>query len=213
LARRPVEWQPTQSADPRRFAPSAPRNRDPIFEVLLPLLPERGTVLEVAAGSGQHAAYFASKLPSIDWVPSDRDAECLASIAAWAAIDRSVNLWPPIFLDTTQEMWPITRAHAVVNINMVHIAPFTACQGLMRGAARVLLEGGFLYMYGPYKIGGRHTSAGNEAFDEHLRQEDKTWGIRDVDEVAAEAAFRGLELESQVVMPANNLSLVFRKLS
>jgi SAM-dependent methyltransferase len=204
-------WPGAANADPRRFAPSAQRNRDPILEVILPELPKRGTVLEIGSGSGEHAVYFASRLAEIDWVPSDRHPEALASIKAWSDIERHPNLWPPLFLDATQDFWPIQSAQAVLNINMVHIAPWNACEGLMRGTARILDPGGFLYLYGPYKVNGQHLSASTAEFDEQLRTHDPRWGVREVDEVAAEAAKHGFELVRQVHMPAHNLSLLFRR--
>ena len=185
------------------------RNREPILEVLRRVLPAGGTVLEVASGTGEHAAFFARALPALRWQPSDVDPAARASIMAWCAGVPNVN--EPVALDATGDPWPVTHADAVVCINMVHIAPWAACEGLMRGAGRVLAPGGILYLYGPYRLGGAHTAPSNAAFDEGLRRQDPTWGVRDLETVVACAAARGLVVAERVAMPANNLSVVFRR--
>ena len=159
----------SETSDPRQYRPHVARNRDPILDVLRRVLPPKGLVLEVASGSGEHAAYFAQNLPSIDWQPTDQDQQALASVAAHRADAELPNLLPPLPLDVTAAQWPIDRADAVICCNMIHIAPWTACEGLIAGSARVLPTGGLLYLYGPYKIGGRHTAPTNQAFDERLR--------------------------------------------
>lgn len=201
----------TDVADPRIFRPHIARNRDPILAVLRRVLPPRGLVLEIASGSGEHAVYFARALPSLTWQPTDRDAAALASIAAHRAAAGAPNLLPPLKLDVTAETWPVAHADAIVCCNMIHIAPWTACEGLIGGAARVLPVGGILYLYGPYKIGGRHTAPSNAAFDADLRARNPAWGIRDLDDVTALAAGRGLARVETVEMPANNLSVIFRR--
>jgi SAM-dependent methyltransferase len=191
-------------------APAVARNRDPILAVLRRVLPARGTVLEIASGSGEHAVYFAAALPEITWQPTDRDADELRSIAAYRTAAQLPNLLPPLELDAAASRWPMVRADAVVSINMIHIAPWTAAEGLMAGAGRVLAPGGLLYLYGPFKENGRHTAPSNAAFDASLKARDSEWGVRDVAEVSDLAGRHGLVLVDRVVMPANNLSLVFR---
>ena len=201
----------SQSSDPRQFRPHVPRNRDPILDVLRLILPPKGLVLEVASGSGEHAAYFAQNLRALDWQPSDPDQEALASATAHRAEASLPNLLPPLPLDVTAAQWPVDRADMVICCNMIHIAPWAACEGLIAGAARVLAAGGLLYLYGPYKIGGRHTAPTNQAFDERLRAQNPAWGIRDLDDVTALAARHGFALAETVPMPANNLSVIFRR--
>lgn len=200
-----------EAADPRLYRPHVARNRDPILDVLRRMLPTRGLILEIASGSGEHAVHFAQALPSLAWQPSDTDAEALASITAHRAAAHLPNLLPPLKLDVTAQTWPVAYADAIVCCNMIHIAPWKACEGLIAGAARVLPAGGVLYLYGPYKVGGRHTAPSNAAFDADLRARDPAWGIRDLDEVAALAEKHGLTLAETVAMPANNLSVIFRR--
>jgi len=194
-------------------APSAERNRGPIADVLARVLPARGTVLEIAAGSGQHTVHFAARFPALTWQPTDLDDDALASIAAWAADAGLPNVRPPLRLDASADDWPVPAADAVVSINLIHIAPWAAARGLFRGAARVLAAGGgdLLYLYGPYRFDGAFTAPSNAAFDASLRQRDPAWGVRDVRDLEAEAAPHGLRLAEVVAMPANNHSLIFRK--
>ena len=203
--------------DPRRVSPAFARNAKPILSVLDRVLPQGGTVLEVASGPGEHAAFFTRHLaPGRDgwhWQPTDIDPGNLASIDAHARAleEKGEALLPSKHLDTTDIDWPVGRADAVVCINMIHIAPWTACAGLMQGAGRLLPRDGVLYLYGPFKRGGVHNAPSNEAFDASLRARDPSWGIRDLDAVTALAAEHGLALDDTVDMPANNLSVVFRK--
>ena len=197
--------------DARRSAPAAERNAEPIRAVLARVLPAAGLVLEVASGTGQHAAHMARALPGVTWQPSDVDAEALASIAAWVAAAALPNLRAPLALDVTAEAWPIAAADAVVSINLLHIAPWSAALGLVRGAARVLGPGGVLCTYGPYRMGGRFTAPSNESFDASLRASDPDWGVRDARDVEAAAAAVGLALAEVIAMPANNHTLVFRR--
>jgi SAM-dependent methyltransferase len=197
------------SGDARRFAPAAARNREPILDVLRAHLPASGTALEIASGSGEHAVAFAAAFPTLVWQPSDPDPANRASIAAWIAAEGTPNLLPPIDLDATADIWPLATADAVVCINMIHIAPWAACLGLLRGAARLLAPGGLLYLYGPFKRDGMHTAPSNEAFDESLRARDPAWGVRDLGEVCQAA--EGFALAATVAMPANNLSVLFRR--
>ncbi|MDB4968089.1 MAG: hypothetical protein JWN44_3778 [Myxococcales bacterium] len=195
----------------RRSAPATRRNREPIFGVLARVLPPAGLVLEVASGTGEHAVFFAGRLPALTWQPTDRDAANRASIAVWRDEAALPNLQAPLLLDATDERWPVERADAVVCINMIHIAPWAACEGLLRGAARLLPPGAPLYLYGPFRRGGRHTAPSNEAFDGGLRAENRSWGVRDLEEVERVAAAQGLTLAEIVEMPSNNLSLIFRR--
>lgn len=201
------------ASDARRMAPATARNRDPILAVLRRVLPQRGVVLEIASGTGEHAAYFARNLPDMVWQPSDPDAESRESIAAWTEASGASNVRPPLDIDAAAPSWPIDRADAMVCINMVHISPWRATEGLLSGAARILPAGGVLcgvlYLYGPYKRDGRHTAPSNEAFDRDLRQRNPEWGVRDVAEVRNVASVFGLRLQEIVEMPANNLSVIF----
>jgi SAM-dependent methyltransferase len=193
-------------------SPSARRNREPILEVLRERLPAHGLILEIASGSGEHAVYIAGALPGLICQPTDGDARALDSIAAWRAAAGLPNLLEPRKLDVTDPAgWPLEPVAAVVCINMVHISPWAATEGLMAGAERVLPPGGLLYLYGPFREGGRHTAPSNEAFDASLRSRDPSWGVRDLEEVAALAMRHGLELGERIGMPANNLSVVFRR--
>jgi SAM-dependent methyltransferase len=199
----------TSASDPRRLSPSAARNRGPILDVLRRVLPENGLVLEVASGTGEHAVHFARHLPALVWQPSDPDAGSRASIAGWRDSERLPNVLSPLDLDVMSFPWPVAHADAVACINMIHIAPWTATEALMQGAARILPPGGVLYLYGPYKRKGRHTAPSNAAFDRDLRARDAAWGVRDLDDVATAALRHGLQLRETVEMPSNNRSVVF----
>jgi SAM-dependent methyltransferase len=192
-------------------APATARNRDPILAVLRRVLPAAGTVLDIASGTGEHAAYFAPRFPALVWQPSDRDVANLPAIAGWAAASGAANLRQPLLLDVGQDDWGVVEAAAVLCINMIHIAPWSAAEALMAGAARLLPPTAPLYLYGPYKRDGAHTAPSNAAFDADLRRRDPAWGVRDLDDVTRLAALSGLELDEVVAMPANNLSVVFRR--
>ncbi len=199
----------------KKHAPATARNREPILGVLRDCLPGTGTVLEIASGTGEHAVAFAPALAPRYWLPSDRDPDNLASIAAWRAECPVDTLLAPVRLDVRETPWPVEEqpppapVSAVVAINLVHIAPWAATPALMAGAARILPAGGILYLYGPYRIDGRHTAPSNAAFDARLRAQNPDWGVRDLDEVVAAAAEAGLRFKARHAMPANNLSLVF----
>ncbi len=201
----------SETIDPRLYYPHVARNREPILDVLRRVLPPRGVVLEIASGSGEHAVFFAKALPSLTWQPSDLDADALASIAEHRAEACLSNLLPPLALDVTSQTWPVARAQAIVCCNMIHIAPWAAGEGLIAGAARVLPAGGVLYLYGPYKSGGRHSAPSNAAFDADLRARNPAWGIRDLDDVTELAERCGFVSGETVPMPANNLSVIFRR--
>lgn len=195
----------------QRRAPATARNRGPICNVLLPLLPSSGLILEVASGTGEHIVHFARQAPNLEWQPSDPSPEARASIAAWVAAEDITNVRPPLDLDASAAAWPIERADAVLCVNMLHISAWSATEGLMRGASLILGSGGLLYIYGPFRQAGVPTAASNEAFDADLRQRDARWGLRDLEQVVACAASQGMQLERVVEMPANNLSVIFRK--
>ena len=199
------------SADVRLFAPAAARNREPILDVLRRYLPQRGLVLEVASGSGEHAVFLAQAFPNLHFQPSDPDPQARASIDAWTAAQGLANVRPAIALDATAETWPIAAADAVLCINMIHIAPWAAAVGLVRGAAGVLGSGGVLYLYGPFRRDGAPTAPSNEAFDQSLRARNPQWGVRDLEAIAELATARGFGPPAIEAMPANNLSLVFAK--
>jgi SAM-dependent methyltransferase len=194
-----------------RTAPAAARNREPILRVLRTCLPPTARVLEIASGTGEHAMWFSEALPSLEWQPTDCDPDALRSIAAWRETTNLPNLLPPLQLDVSAETWPVARADAVVAINMIHIAPWSATQGLIAGAARVLVPGGLLFFYGPFREGGVHTAPSNAVFDADLRAQNQSWGIRDLDDIAALAGGHGFEAPERIAMPANNLSVVFRR--
>jgi SAM-dependent methyltransferase len=196
-------------ADARRFAPATQRNREPILEVLSRTLPKEGLVLEVASGTGEHAVWFAQHLRPLEWQPSDPGAAMRRSIAAHAEAAGIRTLRQPLDLDVTRLPWPLEKADAVVCINMIHITPWSATEGLMAGVARLLPPAGVLYLYGPYKRDGRHTAPSNAAFDESLRRQSTDWGLRDLEAVAELAGRQGLVLREVVEMPTNNLSVVF----
>lgn len=195
----------------KRHAPSAARNRQPILDVLLPRLPKEGLVLEIASGSGEHVAHFAEALPGLAFQPSDPDEGARASIDDWVRTLRLANVHPALPLDVTTERWPVERAVAILCCNMIHIAPWEAAVGLIAGAARTLPAGGILFLYGPYRRDGRHTAPGNEAFDRDLRRRNPAWGVRDLEAVADLAAGHGFGPPEIIEMPANNLSLVFKR--
>jgi hypothetical protein len=195
--------------DPRRFAPAAARNRDPILAALRHVLPAHGMVLEVASGSGEHAIHFAAALADLTFQPSDPDPDSRASIDAWAAEAGLPNIRPALALNAATLPWPVAAADVVLCINMIHIAPWAACAGLVRGAAGL---GAMLVLYGPFRRAGAHTAPSNEAFDADLRARDPSWGVRDLEAVAALAAGQGYAAPEIVEMPANNLTVVFRRL-
>ena len=194
-----------------RTAAAAARNREPILRVLRDCLPQSALVLEIASGTGEHAVWFSSALSGLTWQPTDQDPEALKSIAAWRDTAGPPNLLPPLQLDAAAEPWPVAQADVVVAINLVHIAPWSVTQGLIAGAARVLTPGGLLFLYGPFREGGAHTGAGNAAFDADLRARNPSWGVRDLDAITALASRHGITPPERIAMPANNLSVVFRR--
>ncbi len=204
--------------DGRQFAPATARNRDPILAILKRVLPPEGTVLEIASGTGEHAVYFAQNLEPRYWLPSDPAPDQRVSVNAWAAKEPCDRLQPPLNIDVTQKSWPVERIlpsppiTAIVAINMIHIAPWQACLGLMAGAGRILRPGHVLYLYGPFMRGGVHTAPSNASFDEMLQSQDPRWGVRDMEDVVDAARAQGLDLTEIIEMPVNNLSLAFKRL-
>ena len=195
----------------RCSAPAALRNREPITEVLREWLPDRGLVLEVASGTGEHAVHFARAFPQLEWQPSDMHSDALSSIAAWRSESALPNLRTPIVIDASAVDWPIERADAVVNINMAHISPWAASLGLIAGAARILPNAGSLILYGPWLKNDVETVPSNLAFDADLKRRDPHWGLRRVEDFAAAASKHGFEFIDYRRMPANNLMLLFRR--
>jgi hypothetical protein len=175
------------------------------------VLPPTGLVLEIASGTGQHVAFFAGALPHLRWQPSDPSAAHRESIAAWTGAAGAGNVAPAIALDVERQPWPLGHADAILNINMIHIAPWSATTALFAGAARLLAPSAPLFLYGPFKRDGVHTAESNQRFDDRLRAEDPRWGVRDLTEVEEVARAAGFGAPEVVAMPANNLSLVFRR--
>ncbi len=202
-------------ADARLDFPATGRNRDAILEVLRRVLPAQGRVLEIGSGSGQHVVHFAASLPRLRFVPSDLEVAHRESIAAWTSHLRLDNVEPPLAIDasTRETDWGLDRVDAVYCANVIHIAPWEVCLGLLAGAAARVASEGPVILYGPFKRDGRHTAPSNEAFDRSLRSRDPRWGVRDLAEVSAVARSHGLELDEVIEMPANNLTVVWRRRS
>lgn len=198
--------------DQRQYAVATERNREPILEVLKQFLPPTGTVLEIASGTGEHAVFFAPRLPALKWQPSDRNLLAISSIKSWQKYQPSANLYPPIYVDVTQENWDIQveNIEAIVSINMIHIAPWSACLGLMQGAKKLLPKGGILYLYGPFQRGGHHTAPSNEQFDQYLKMQNSEWGVRHLEDVIKVGEEQELKWLATVPMPANNLSVILQ---
>jgi hypothetical protein len=200
-----------KTANGKWSTPSAERNKGPILEVLARVLPRRGLVLEIASGTGQHVVHFAKALPDLRWQPSDQDAELRESISLRVREDKPANVNGPIDLDVTKLPWPLQTADAVVAINMIHVAPWSATLALFEGAKALLSTGRVLFLYGPYRRFGHHTSESNAQFDLDLRAHNSEWGLRNLEAVSDVAAGAGFALAEIVEMPANNLSLVFKR--
>ncbi len=201
-------------------SPAAERNRQPILDALLRVLPCSGKALEIASGTGQHAAYFASRMPQWTWQPSDQSARAFGSVLAWRAELGAANVGAPVVLDVMAPRWPHDGPEfaqrsldAIYCANMLHIAPWATCAALMRGAARYLGPDGVLVTYGPYLQQDVPTAQGNLDFDADLRQRNPAWGIRWLHDVVLQAEVQGLRLSQRVQMPANNLLLVFERCS
>jgi SAM-dependent methyltransferase len=204
------------SADRRMFSPAAARNSAAILAVLKWLLPARGLVLEIGCGTGEHAVQFAGAMPGLTWLPSDPDADSRASTASWIQAAGLSNIRPPLDIDVCAMAWgvePMAPFDAVVSLNMVHIAPWTASLGLLAGAGRLLGAGGVLFLYGPFMRDGVHNAPSNAAFDASLKARDPAWGVRDIADLERAADASGLILRETIDMPANNRSLVFSRVA
>ena len=196
--------------DHRRHSPAAERNAGPILTELQRLLPPQGLMLEIASGTGQHAAHLSAGLPGWQWQPSDVSDEALASIEDWCAGQHRVR--KPLRLDLLAHEAASdlpAQVDAVYCANLIHIAPWACTLALMQLAARLLRPQGLLLTYGPYVEAGRATAPSNLAFDADLRDRNADWGLRHLDAVVAEAARCGLQLRERVAMPANNLLLAW----
>jgi hypothetical protein len=191
--------------------PAAQRNAEPITSELRRLLKASSSVLEIASGTGQHAAHFTRAMPELHWQPSEYDSTGLASIEEWRQESGAKNFNAPVRLDVCDEAWPVESTDAIFCANMIHIAPWACCQGLVRGAGRVLPSQGALLLYGPFMAADTPTAPSNTAFDQSLRSRNPDWGIRDLEEVQAAALACELALEERIAMPANNLLLLFRR--
>lgn len=199
----------------KQYAPATQRNREPILAILSQVLHPRSNILEIASGTGEHAIYFAAKLASCRWTPSDTNPLAQESIIAWRDSVALDNLDPPLLIDVSQQDWHEQvlgrEIDAIVNINMIHISPWQACLGLMEGAGELLTAGGILYLYGPYMRHGQHTAPSNASFDQSLRARNPLWGVRELEAVIEVAAAANLKLNQVVEMPANNLSVIFSR--
>jgi Protein of unknown function (DUF938) len=200
--------------DHRLHSPAAERNQAPLLAALQTLLPAQGQALEIASGTGQHAAHFAAGLPGWRWWPSDAQAESLPSIQAWCAGLHNVS--PPLLLNVMSPEWlgVPARLDALFCANLLHIAPWPSCAALMQGAARHLAKSaaaasGLLLVYGPFVVDGQDLAPSNAAFDADLRARNQHWGLRRLADVQAQAQAAGLRLRHQQQLPANNLLLVF----
>jgi len=206
------KWSPNL----KLYAPATKRNREPLLAVLRSHLPERGTVLEISSGTGQHAAYFTPRLAPLWWLPSDITESNLSSIEAWCSEAKTNQLLSPIRLDVTDSPWAVeemvlpSAVSAIVNFNMLHITPWECCEALFLGAERLLQSQGTLILYGPFRKNQRHTAPSNEVFDARLRAQNLCWGIRDLEAVLEVAKKRHFNCSQVISMPANNLSLVFQ---
>ena len=198
-------------SDGKWFLASAERNKGPILDVLARVLPKRGVVLEVASGTGQHVIHFARALSGLTWQPSDPDPELCESIARHAGEEKLANVNAPVELDVIRLPWPLQTADAVVCINMIHVAPWSATLALFEGARELLPAQRVLFLYGPYRRHGQHTSKSNEQFDSDLHAQNSDWGLRDLEAVSETATSSGFVLTEIVDMPANNFSLIFKR--
>jgi hypothetical protein len=192
-------------------SPAAERNKQPIAEVLAAVLPATGVVLEVASGTGQHAEHFARAFPELVWQPSELDEASLAALAARVERAHLPNLRAPLAFDVRARGAPLERAAAVLCSNMIHIAPWAACEGLFEHASGLLDHGAPLVLYGPFMRDGVHTAPSNAAFDRSLRARDEAWGVRDLTDVDDLARLHGFVLQVTIAMPANNFTVVWRR--
>ncbi len=199
----------------KQYAPATQRNREPILEVLLRVVPSSGDILEIASGTGEHCIFFAPAFSPRQWIPSDPNPIARDSIEGWRKESLINNVHAPLNINAENNSWEIEQENlnitTIVNINMIHISPWLACLGLMKGAHRILPSEGILYLYGPYKQEGKHTAVSNESFDQSLRSKNPEWGVRNLQDVIKAAEDQGFIFQEKVEMPANNLSVIFKK--
>ncbi|MCY4238682.1 MAG: DUF938 domain-containing protein [Rhodospirillaceae bacterium] len=195
----------------RKQSPAAARNREPIAKVLLPLLANKASVLEIASGTGEHAVHMAAARPDIHWQPSDPDPNSRESIASWVANNGISNVALPLDLDVRQQPWPVGPVHLVFCCNMIHITPWICTEALVAGANDILKPDGILFLYGPFSREGAHTALSNKAFDQSLRGRNPLWGVRDLEAVTELANASGLAFKDAIPMPANNFCVLYRK--
>lgn len=201
----------------KRYAIATEKNRQPILEILKEKIPANGNILEIASGSGEHSLFFAPYFPQQQWIPSDKEKECLDSIKTWREDCLTDNLQLPLEIDVMESNWhqSLTQKNitAIICINMIHISPWEACLGLMTGAREILPLDGILYLYGAYKINNQHTATSNQEFDKYLKSQNSAWGVRNLEDIIEVAAKNNLTFEKKIQMPSNNFSLIFRKIS
>lgn len=201
----------------KRYAIATEKNRQPILEILKEIIPFDGNILEIASGSGQHSLFFAPYFSQQQWIPSDKEKECLDSIKAWREGCLTDNLELPLKIDVMESNWyqglKDKNIKVMVCINMIHISPWEACLGLMTAAREILLLDGILYLYGAYKINNQHTATSNQEFDKYLRSQNPAWGVRNLEDIIEVAGKNNLTFEKKIPMPSNNFSLIFRKIS
>ena len=197
-----------------RTSASAERNAKPILEILKTILPKNSSVLEIGSGTGQHGAMFAQSLTSVKWIPSDYDVSNLNSIKAWNRTNVATSPCSPRLINAAELDWNISATDnifAIVAINVIHISSWSVTKGILSGAQKFLPSQGILYFYGPFKQTGIVTAQGNEVFDNQLRTQNTTWGLRNLNDIETLAENHDLKLEQTIQMPANNLSVIFRK--
>jgi hypothetical protein len=200
----------------RQFAPATQRNRQPILDILLQVLPTQGNILEIASGSGEHCVFFAPHFAPRLWLPSDSNLICRNSIKAWQEYSQINNSKPPENINVQENNWYVPfleqNITSICCINMIHISPWNACLGLFKGAGIILPKGGILYLYGAYKRNGKHISHSNEAFDQFLQEQNSYWGVRNLEDVEKVGEKEGFSLREIIPMPSNNFSIIFQKL-
>lgn len=201
--------------DLRQYAPATQRNRQPILDVLIKILPSFGNILEIASGTGEHALFFSPHFSPRKWIPSDINKQSIESIKSWINFSSTNNIESPLLLDVNAESWYIPEhlnpINSIININMIHISPWKSCIGLMKGVEQIVPSGGILYLYGPFKINNQHTAPSNEQFDQYLKIQNPQWGVRNLDDVILLANQYKLNFKEIISMPANNFSVIFER--
>ncbi len=204
----------------KQYAPATQKNRQSILEVLQKVLPNDGSILEIASGTGEHSIFFAPHFSPRKWIPSDVNIASLNSISAWLDDCHIDNIEQPLLIDISTESWlnkyqylwqNEPKITAIININMIHISPWQSCLGLMNSARQILSKDGILYLYGAFKIDNKHTALSNEIFDQSLRSQNSQWGVRNLQDVIEVAKNNGLICIEIIEMPSNNLSVIFKR--